>query len=111
MIKKYIGFLYSDDVIEVKSSEDVLAQDYWFGGLSIENGLQQIDDIIMSQADSKEEAIKQLEDFLQLVAWASEKSLWLISKTLLAFLVNISTQTWSRSLKTSQATFETTKRF
>jgi hypothetical protein len=68
MNKKYIGFLYSDDTIEVKSSEDVLAQDYWFGGLSIENGLQQIDDIIMSQADSKEEAIKQLEDFLQLVA-------------------------------------------
>lgn len=68
MNKKYIGFLYSDDVIKVKGSNNILSYNYWTGGLEIENGLRQIDDIIMSQADSKEEAIKQLEDFLQLVA-------------------------------------------
>ncbi len=70
-MKKYIGFLYNDNTIEVKLSTSSLPLSYWDGGLDIENEFRIIDDIIMCQGDTKDEVKTKLNDYLQaeLCAW------------------------------------------
>lgn len=71
MNKKYIGFLYGDNKIEVKLSTSSLPLSYWDGGLDIENEFRIIDDIIMCQGNTKDEVKTKLNDYLQaeLCAW------------------------------------------